>query len=139
MAEAVRFSFTELNTMMGEFSAFPYLPITLRYQNQSLQLSGLLDTGASVNVLPYDIGLRLGASWEHQRLIIPLGGNLAHDQARAIVVSAKVADFEAIDLAFAWTTASDAPLILGHTNFFQLFDVCFYRADLAFEISQRRR
>ncbi|MFM7425566.1 MAG: hypothetical protein ACKO7W_11325 [Elainella sp.] len=137
MVEPIRFPFTELDATMGEFSAFLYLPITLEYQNQALQLSGLLDTGASVNVLPYEIGRSLGAIWEHQRLIIPLGGNLARYEARAIVVSAKVADFAAVDLAFAWTIASDAPLILGQVNFFQMFNVCFYRADLEFEVSQR--
>jgi hypothetical protein len=26
----------------------------------------LLDTGASVNVLPYEVGLQLGAVWENQ-------------------------------------------------------------------------
>lgn len=30
----------------------------------------LLDTGASVNVLPHNIGVQLGAIWEEQRFSI---------------------------------------------------------------------
>ncbi len=135
MVDKIRFSFTELDPNMGEFSTLPYLPLTLSYQNRSLNISGLLDTGASVNVLPYEIGLRLGAIWELQTFSIPLGGNLARFEARALVVTAIVDTFEPVDLAFAWTMDRNAPLILGHMNFFQAFDVCFYRADFAFEIS----
>lgn len=50
------------------------------------------------------------------------------------MVSATVDEFPAVQLAFAWTQSSDAPLILGHMNFFVEFDVCFYRAELAFEL-----
>ncbi|WP_315791508.1 hypothetical protein [Fischerella sp. JS2] len=35
------------------------------------------------------------------------------------------------------TKSTQAPLILGHMNFFAEFDVCFYRADLAFEVRPR--
>jgi hypothetical protein len=68
---------------------------------------------------------------------LPLGGNLARFESRALVVEATVEKFSAVDLAFAWTQDKYAPLILGHMNFFLLFDVCFYRSDLAFEISQK--
>ncbi len=88
--------------------------------------------------MPYEVGLRLGAIWERQTFSIPLGGNLARFKARAFVVTAIVDTFEPVDLAFAWTMDRNAPLILGHINFFQAFDVCFYRADLEFEISPRR-
>ncbi|WP_375513712.1 hypothetical protein [uncultured Nostoc sp.] len=37
----------------------------------------LLDTSASVNVLPYEIGLQLGAVWQEQTVPIQLSGNLA--------------------------------------------------------------
>jgi hypothetical protein len=31
------------------------------------------------------------------------------------------------------------PLLLGRMNFFLEFDVCFYRADLAFEVHSRKK
>ncbi|MBD2776647.1 hypothetical protein [Iningainema tapete] len=51
MVDKVRFGFTEINPELGALSTFPYLPLTLTYQNHSLSVSGLLDTGSSVNVL----------------------------------------------------------------------------------------
>ncbi|MHC5775032.1 hypothetical protein [Nostoc sp.] len=137
MVDKVRFAFTEVNPELGALSTLPYLPLILTYQNRSLSTSGLLDTGSSVNVLPYEIGLRLGAVWERQRLSVPLGGNLARFDARALVLMTNVEQFPTVELAFAWTKDRNAPLILGHMNFFLAFDVCFYRSELAFEISPK--
>jgi hypothetical protein len=137
MVDKIRFAFTEVDPALGTFSTLPYLPLILTYQNQSLSVSGLLDTGSSVNVLPYEIGLRLGAVWERQRLSVPLGGNLARFEARPLVLRANVEQFPPVELAFAWTKDRNAPLILGHMNFFLAFDVCFYRSELAFEISPK--
>ncbi|WP_442933053.1 aspartyl protease family protein [Microcoleus sp. herbarium7] len=116
----------------------PYLPIALSYQNRSLQVSGLLDTGASVNVLPYEIGLQLGAVWEEQTISVVLTGNLAQFLARGLVVSAQVGQFSPVRLAFAWTQANNVPLILGRQNFFSEFDVCFYGSQLAFEVCPKQ-
>ena len=138
MVDRVRFAFTEVDPSLGALSTLPYLPIVLTYQNQSLRVSGLLDIGSSVNVLPYEMGLRLGAVWERQRLSVPLGGNLSKFEARAVVMTANVEQFPPVDLAFAWTQDRNAPLILGHMNFFLAFDVCFYRSELAFEVSPKR-
>jgi hypothetical protein len=138
MADKVRFAFTEVDPRLGALSTLPYLPIILTYQSKSIRVSGLLDTGSSVNVLPYEMGLSLGAVWERQTLSIPLGGNLARFEARALVLTANVDEFSSVDLAFAWTQDRNAPLILGHMNFLLEFDVCFYRSELAFEISRKR-
>ena len=137
MVGKVRFAFTEVDPDLGTLSTLPYLPLVLTYQNQSINVSGLLDTGSSVNVLPYEMGLRLGAVWERQRLSVPLGGNLARFEARALVLTANVERFSPVELAFAWTQDKNAPLILGQMNFFLAFDVCFYRAQSAFEISPK--
>ncbi|MEH1929665.1 hypothetical protein [Nostoc sp.] len=137
MVDKVRFAFTEVNSELGALSTLPYLPLILSYQNRSVSILGLLDTGSSVNVLPYEIGLRLGGVWERQRLSVPLGGNLARFEARALVLMANVEKFPTVELAFAWTRDRNAPLILGQMNFFLAFDVCFYRSELAFEISPK--
>jgi hypothetical protein len=97
----------------------------------------LLDTGASVNILPYEVSLQLGAVCEEQTVSTQLSGNLAKMEARGLVLSATVSNFSSILLAFAWTQSREAPLILGHMNFFAEFDVCFYRTDLAFELHPR--
>lgn len=51
--------------------------------------------------------------------------------------SAAIAQFPPVLLGFAWTEFRDAPVILGHMNFFAEFNVCFYRHELAFEICPR--
>ena len=132
-----RFPFIERTNSVGLSSVMPYVPITLSYRNRSTEQLALLDTGASVNVLPYLVGLQLGAVWEDQTAIIQLSGNLAQMEARGLVLSATVADYPSVLLAFAWTQSTEVPLILGHMNFFAEFDACFYRADLAFELHPR--
>ncbi|MCC5598857.1 hypothetical protein [Nostoc favosum] len=61
MVDKVRFAFTVINPELGALSTLPYLPLILTYQNRCVSVSGLLDTGSSVNVLRYEIGLRLEA------------------------------------------------------------------------------
>lgn len=97
----------------------PYLPLVLTVGNCCLEVMALLDTGASVNVLPYEIGLQLGAVWENQMVSIPLSGNLTQSESRGLVVSGMIPHFPPVLLAFAWTEMRDAPVILGHMNFFQ--------------------
>ena len=88
-----RFPFIEHTNSVGLASLMPYLLITLSYRNRSTEQMALLDTGVSVNVLPYEVGLQLGAVWEDQTAIIQLSGNLAQMEARGLVLSATVADY----------------------------------------------
>jgi hypothetical protein len=134
MHNTQRFSFVERYDQFGVPDAAPLLPLTLTIQGNSLQAVGLLDTGASVNVLPSSIGLQLGAIWEQQTLSLRLAGNLATVEARGLVVKATVGQFPSVDLVFAWVQTDDAPMLLGQMNFFREFDVCFYRSELAFEV-----
>ncbi|MEH1863618.1 MAG: retroviral-like aspartic protease [Nostoc sp.] len=125
MLEGKRFPFIERSNSLGLSSTIPYLPLTLTYKTCSVEVMALLDTGASVNVLPYKVGLQLGAAWEEQTVPVQLSGNLACLEARGLVLSATVAEFSPVLLAFAWTESREAPLILGQMNFFAEFDVCF--------------
>ncbi len=139
MLDGQRFRFTERTDTLGRSSILPYLPLTLINGDHSVNVTALLDTGASVNVLPYEIGLDLGAVWEKQTVPIQLSGNLAHSSARGLVLSGAVTQFAPVLLAFAWTQSSDIPVILGHMNFFAEFNVCFYRYELAFEVCPRNK
>lgn len=134
MFNSQRFNFQPKTDLLGVIDYVPYLPLKLTYQNQSLDVMGLLDTGASVNVLPYQIGLKLGAIWEKQTLSIPLAGNLSQQEAKGLLLSAKVGQFPSVNLVFAWAKVDNIPLLLGRTNFFNEFDVCFYGSQLFFEI-----
>jgi hypothetical protein len=138
MLDGQRYSFTERIDSFGRSVIMPYIPLTLTLSDLSLEVTALLDTGASVNVLPYEIGSQLGAIWEDQTVSIPLSGNLARSDSRGLVVSSTIAQFPPVLLGFAWTEMRDTPVILGHMNFFAEFNVCFYRHELAFEICPRQ-
>ncbi|NJL90817.1 MAG: hypothetical protein HC916_14265 [Coleofasciculaceae cyanobacterium SM2_1_6] len=116
--------------------ALPTIPVILSHAGFSVSGNALLDTGSTVNLLPYDIGLQLGAIWEEQTVRMPLAGNLATVEARGLFVSVQIGDMEPVRLAFAWTQASHVPLILGQTNFFREFDVCFQRSQRTIEITR---
>jgi hypothetical protein len=135
MPDAQRFSLISLSTGSGAQDLVPLLPITLTYQTHSVDGSGLLDTGSSVNVLPHHIGLALGAVWEEKtKISFKLGGNLAEYEARPLFVKGIVGQFAPVLLAFAWTEADHIPLILGRMNFLMEFDACFYGSQQCFEI-----
>ncbi len=138
MTDMERFPFSEKDEIFGVASSLPYLPLTFTYRNRSVSVSGLLDTGASVNVLPYDMGIQLGADWKRQKMPVRLTGNLAQLEARVLIVSAKVGQFAPVRLTLAWTQANNIPLILGQVNFFMEFDVCFFRSQSVFEISPKQ-
>lgn len=137
MLNGQRFSFAEKIDLLGRSVIMPYLPLTLTNSDRSIEVTALLDTGASVNVLPYDIGRQLGVIWEEQTVPIELSGNLARHTAKGLVLSGIVAPFSPILLVFAWTKSNDVPVILGQMNFFAEFNVCFYRHELAFEVRPR--
>jgi hypothetical protein len=138
MVDAQKFSYKIIDSSLGLVDRMPYLPLALNLNGQSQNVEGLLDTGASVNVLPYPLGLQLGLVWEAETLSVLLGGNLARFEARAVIVEAQVSSFPILNLAFAWTKAIDVPLILGQANFFFEFDVCFFRARSEFEICPKK-
>jgi hypothetical protein len=139
MRDAQRFSFTERIDSFGRSAIMPYLPLTLSAGGNSIEVSALLDTGASVNVLPYELGLQLGAIWDEQTVRVQLSGNLSASEAKGLVVAGTVAQFDPVLLVFAWTQVRDLPIILGHMNFFAEFNVCFYRHELAFDVQLRAR
>jgi hypothetical protein len=137
MHNVERYPFLSGDPALGEASFRPYLPFTLVYQERTVATSGLLDTGASVNVLPYPVGIELGYEWERQTTSLNLTGNLAQYEARVVLAQAIVGQFEPVQLVFAWTQATNVPLILGQVNCFMEFDVCFYRSQLEFAIAPK--
>lgn len=69
---AQRYPFVPSDVALGEASFRPYLPLTLAYHQSSVAASGLLDTGASVNVLPYSVGIELGVILILKRIMLPI-------------------------------------------------------------------
>jgi len=135
----MRFRYSTTDPTQSEQDSLPRLPLVLRQGQQVVSAVGLVDSGATVNVLPYQLGIRLGAVWDDRKAIIRLAGNLGPVAAQPLFPMAEIADFPLIRLAFAWSRSDNVPLILGQMNFFMEFDVCFYRSQLEFEIKPRSR
>ena len=133
----MRFKYSTTAPSQDDFDRLPRIPLVLRYNDQQVEVSGLVDSGATVNVLPYEIGLQLGATWDGRKANMRLTGNLGSQPAMPLCVSAEVGMFAPVRLALAWVKSTNTPLILGQTNFFMEFDVCFYRSGLEFEIQPR--
>jgi hypothetical protein len=137
MTTPVRFAYAGAAAGHTDGSRLAYVPITLRRAPHVLAVVGLLDTGSTVNILPYPLGLQLGLVWEQQTTRVHLTGNLARLPARGVIVSGQVASFPPVELVFAWTQLPDVPMILGQVNFFMEFDVCFFRSQAAFEVNPK--
>ena len=134
----MRIKLSTVDPSQTELDALPRLPLLLRRNGQQLEVVGLLDSAATVNVLPYTAGLKLGGDWDDHKANLRLAGNLGNLAAMPLFAHAQVADYSPVKLASAWLRVDTAPVILGQTNFFMEFDVCFYRSALEFEIRQRK-
>ena len=130
----MRFPYTVTAPTQNEFDSLPRLPLTLQLDRRRVEAIGLVDSGATVNVLPYDTGLQLGGLWEDRKATIKLAGNLGGLAAQPIFVMATIGDLSPIRLVFAWTRSNNVSLILGQMNFFMEFEVCFFRKQREFEI-----
>ena len=133
----MKFKYSVIDSSQSEFDSLPRLPLSLYCNNQQVEVLGLVDSGATINVLPYEVGVQLGETWNNQKANIPLAGNLGNSYAIPLSVTAKIGDFEPVRLVFAWVKSNDVPLILGQTNFFMEFEVYFYRSRLEFEIKPK--
>ena len=132
--DAERFPYIAADPTQGSSHDMPYVPIVLPHGKRRVATNGLVDSGSTLNVLPYRLGLQLGAVWERQSVLVPLTGILSDSEARAILISGRIGRFPPVRLVFAWTQNERVPLILGQVNFFREFDVFIFGARLAFEI-----
>ena len=130
----MRFRYSTSAPSQDEFDSLPRIPLILHHSGQRVSVTGLVDSGATVSVLPYNVGLQLGARWDDQRANIRLAGHFGQSSAMPLFVMAEIGDFALVRLAFAWVRSTNVPLVLGQTNFFMEFNVRFYRSRLEFEI-----
>jgi hypothetical protein len=130
----MRFPYTVTEPTQNEFDSLPRLPITLRLGSRQVETVGLVDSEATVSVLPYASGLQLGGLWEDRKATIKLAGNLGGFVAQPLFVIATIGDFAPVRLAFAWTRNDNVGLILGQMNFFIEFELCFFRKQREFEV-----
>lgn len=138
MAQGYRFPYSSLDGTPA--TLMPRLPLTLKLGSRTTDVVGLIDSGASVNVIPYSVGVALGAVWEQQNVSVPLVGSLGRAEARTLIVEAlhpQLTPERPIELIFAWTRKDNAPILFGQTNFLMEFRVCFDASQAVFEVYSR--
>ena len=115
----------------------PFVDITFSSKTHSLTKSALVDSGSTINVLPYEDGLDLGLSWEEQKVPLKDEGFLQVMPVYAVLLKAQLATFPPVQLAFAWAQKSrdNIRLILGQTNFFEHFKITFQGREKTFSIT----
>ncbi len=103
MRQTARFTYAKQGLSIGSTDSLPYAPVQLRSGAQTLVVSGLVDSGATNNVLPYFVGVQLGLVWEQAPIVGRLTGSLAQVEARGVAVEAVITSLPPVLLAFAWT------------------------------------
>jgi hypothetical protein len=131
-----QFRYTKSPNFPG-MAGLPLVPVTLAHAQTTLTQVALVDSGSTINVLPYEIGLALGLVWDSQTFALDVMGILAGSPAFGVVVTGQVTGLPPAKLIFAWTRKNDVRLILGQTNFFQEFDVWFSGSQQIFEIAPK--
>ncbi len=64
---AQQFPYVPRDPALGHASFAPVLPLTLTGTHEAVT-SGLVDSGAAINVLPYSLGVQLGVDWADECL-----------------------------------------------------------------------
>jgi len=114
----------------------PFLTITLSHHKCSISRTALVDSGSTINVLPYEDGLDLGLSWEEQNVPLRDEGFLLGSPMFGVLLTVQFENYSPVTQAFAWTQKSrnEIRLILGQTNFFEYFEIRFRGREKTFEI-----
>ena len=55
----MRFQYSTTSPTQNEFDSLPRIPLLLRRGDHSIEAIGLVDSGATVNVLSYELGIQL--------------------------------------------------------------------------------
>jgi hypothetical protein len=130
-----RFPFLPRGAGSGPLDLAPLLPARLSRNGVDVDIVGLVDSGASFSVLPYDVGARFGLDWNRLPNGLILGGAAGGIPAKLIALDLTFGPFGPVSQLFAWADRTGPPIVFGQATFFLNFDdVFFARARGFFEI-----
>ncbi|TVS14294.1 MAG: hypothetical protein EA424_19910 [Planctomycetaceae bacterium] len=66
----MRFRYSTSDLTQHESDSLPWLPVVLRVGTRAVEAIGMVDSGATVNVLPFELGVELGAEWDDRKAIL---------------------------------------------------------------------
>ncbi len=123
----------------GALCGKPLVTMTLHHDEQRITVSALVDSGATISILPYEAGHQLGFVWEERTIPIHLGGPLKGLPAMAVLVDGQLPGLPETSLVMAWVARTPHPIrpILGQLNFFQHYTITFEGYASRFDICPR--
>jgi len=63
MITVEQFPYCDRNPASAGLDLMPDMPVVLRHQTTTMSAVGIVDSGASISVLPYRIGVQMGFDW----------------------------------------------------------------------------
>ena len=120
----------------GALYGKPLVKIALSHDGHEIPVSALVDSGATISILPYETGRQLGFVWEEQTIPLHLGGPLKDLPAVAVLVDGHIPGLPETPLVMAWVAETEYPIrpILGQVNLFQQFKITFEGYTNTFDI-----
>lgn len=67
----MRLRYSVSDPSQNEYDSLPRLTFSLSCNNRQVEVIGLVDSSATVSVLPYEIGIRLGETWDNRKAEYP--------------------------------------------------------------------
>lgn len=134
MSAPSRFPFVSLGTGLSPFDLAPLLPARLARNGVGIDAVGLVDSGATISVVPFDVGARFGEDWNKLPRELTLGGASSGVPAKLLALEMTFGAIGPVTQLFAWSSSNAQPVIFGRVSFFLDFDILFYRARGYFEV-----
>lgn len=119
---------------LGPQDLVPLLTARLTANGVTTDVTGRVASGASSSVLPLAVGATFGGAWNRLTYPLLLGGAYGRVPAELLPVDAVIGSLAPVKLLSAWASTNASPVLFGQTNFFEEFDVCFFRRRGEFHI-----
>ncbi len=135
----MKFNYTRPAMLPPIMPGLPLVPLNHYHAGYDITYPALVDSGATLSILPYDMGLELELVWKEQTHPVTLGGIYKEMEAFMVLVRGEISGLPPTALVFAWVNKShdEVRLIVGQTNFFQRFKVTFEAYSETFDISPK--
>ena len=133
----MKFTYSTSAPFQSSGDSLPRVELVLEANGRIVSDTGLVDSGATISILPHAVGLKLGFVWDESKARVPLSGSLGAFEGIPVLAKGTIGSYKPVDLVFAWVNSNELPMILGQTNFFTEFEIHFYRARFEFEVYPR--
>jgi len=135
MAELLSFPYIRSTEYVDDQVVRPFIPVSIKYREKSIDTMAMLDSGADTSILPHAVGLALGADWSRQPDLWHLEGFGGELETKKLVFDLVIGNWHPLRIRFGWTNNNDVPVLLGQLNFFHVVDICFYRSRQLVQLS----